>query len=306
MRHIPTPDSAPGERAAGDVFASSNGYLPSLSKAGVSGAREASQRSEGSGNPVKTWHVVAVSGGKDSTALALRLAEIEPRDDYVYVCTPTGDELPEMFEWWKQLGVMLGKQIKPIMELSLAECIEQNKALPNFRMRFCTRQIKIEPYRRFLQRLTATGPFGGGNKGFYSVVSYVGLRADEEGRAGGAYDDIPGITMRFPLREWGWGLKEVQDYLAERGVTIPKRTDCARCYHQRIGEWYDLWTNYPEIWADAERDEARMSATFRSPGRDTWPVALKDLRAEFESGRKPLERKKRDTMSAGGCRVCAM
>lgn len=98
---------------------------------------------------VKTWHVVALSGGKDSTAMALRLAEIEPRD-YIYVCTPTGDELPEMFDWWKQLGCILGSQIKPVMEMSLKECIEKNKMLPNFRARFCTRQIKIEPYRRYL------------------------------------------------------------------------------------------------------------------------------------------------------------
>ena len=38
-------------------------------------------------------HVVGLSGGKDSTALALRLAETSPQD-YVYLCTPTGDELP--------------------------------------------------------------------------------------------------------------------------------------------------------------------------------------------------------------------
>ena len=48
-------------------------------------------------------HIVALSGGKDSTALALRLAELEPRE-YVYVCTPTGDELPEMFAHWRKLG----------------------------------------------------------------------------------------------------------------------------------------------------------------------------------------------------------
>jgi len=52
-------------------------------------------------------HVVALSGGKDSTALALRLAEVEPRD-YVYVCTPTGNEPAAMFAHWRQLGDLLG------------------------------------------------------------------------------------------------------------------------------------------------------------------------------------------------------
>lgn len=39
-------------------------------------------------------HVVALSGGKDSTAMALRLREVEPRE-YTYICTPTGNELPQ-------------------------------------------------------------------------------------------------------------------------------------------------------------------------------------------------------------------
>ena len=51
---------------------------------------------------VMTKHVVALSGGKDSTALALRLHELNPKVDYTYVCTPTGDELPEMFEALEQ------------------------------------------------------------------------------------------------------------------------------------------------------------------------------------------------------------
>jgi 3'-phosphoadenosine 5'-phosphosulfate sulfotransferase (PAPS reductase)/FAD synthetase len=245
-------------------------------------------------------HVVAVSGGKDSTALALRLRELNPETDYLFVCTPTGDELPEMFDWWKQLGCLLGKQIKPVMEMTLKGCIEENACLPNFRMRFCTRQIKIEPYRRFLIRLCETG----------TVVSYVGLRADEEGRAGGAYADIQGVEMRFPFRDWGWGLKEVHGYLAEREIVIPERTDCARCYHQQIGEWWRLWANHRDIWMDAEADEERYGATYRTPGRDSWPTALKDLRAKFEAGFVPKGADQtamfRGTMTAGGCRVCSM
>ena len=47
-------------------------------------------------------HIVALSGGKDSTAMTLRLAKVEPRD-YRYVITPTGDELPEMYDHWRGL-----------------------------------------------------------------------------------------------------------------------------------------------------------------------------------------------------------
>jgi 3'-phosphoadenosine 5'-phosphosulfate sulfotransferase (PAPS reductase)/FAD synthetase len=63
---------------------------------------------------IQVNHVGAISGGKDSTAMALWLNENEPRD-YTWVCTPTGDELPEMFEHWRKLGNLLGKKLLPIM-----------------------------------------------------------------------------------------------------------------------------------------------------------------------------------------------
>jgi len=241
-------------------------------------------------------HVVALSGGKDSTALALRLRELNPDIDYTYVCTPTGDELPEMFEHWRELGVRLGKKILPVMHTTgLKGVIRKEKMLPNFRARFCTRILKIEPYRAWLKANTP-------------CVSYVGLRADEEGRAGGAYGDIPGVEMRFPLREWGWAEQHVWNYLDQQQVAIPRRTDCARCYHQRIGEWWTLWRNHPDLWADAEADEAEMSATYRTPGRDTWPTALVELRQEFEGGRIP--RTVKETLTGlrdiGACRVCTL
>jgi 3'-phosphoadenosine 5'-phosphosulfate sulfotransferase (PAPS reductase)/FAD synthetase len=241
-------------------------------------------------------HVIALSGGKDSTAMALRLKELHPDTDYTYVCTPTGDELPEMFEHWRALGKRLGKPILPVMHTTgLKGVCRKEKMLPNFRARFCTRILKIEPYRAWLKANTP-------------CVSYVGLRADEEGRAGGAYADIDGVEMCFPLRDWGWRERDVWGYLERKNIPIPRRTDCARCYHQRIGEWWTLWKEFPELWADAEADEAEFKATYRTPGRDTWPTALKDLRAEFEGGRIPRTVKETLTglRDVGGCRVCSL
>src|SRR5579863_9478395 len=124
-----------------------------------------------------TLHVVGLSGGDDSTLLSVLLQEKEPRP-YNYVCTPTGDELPEMFAHWRKLSELLGAPVIPIMAGTLKSVIREQRMLPNFRARFCTRILKIEPYREWLLTQAADGP----------VVSYVGLRADEPGRAGGAYD----------------------------------------------------------------------------------------------------------------------
>lgn len=249
-------------------------------------------------------HVVALSGGKDSTCLALALAEREPRD-YTYVCTPTGDELPEMLNHWKAIEERLGKPLVRIaVPGGLAGVIRDEGMLPNHRARFCTRILKIEPYREWITGQAMQRP----------VVSYVGLRYDEPGRAGGHYDfdaddDSFGVSTRYPLREWKWGLAEVWRFLDERGVAIPKRTDCARCYHQQLGEWWRLWNEHPDIFADAARDEAEFGHTYRSPGRDTWPVALKDLEEAFATKGAPevsLKRAAKREESRAQCRVCSM
>lgn len=243
-------------------------------------------------------HVVALSGGHDSTALSLLLREREPRP-YVYVCTPTGDELPEMFAHWRKLGEIFGQRIIPIMEQTLKACIASEGMLPNFRARFCTRKIKIEPFIRWLHAQVSGGP----------VVAYVGLRADEEVRQGGVYGQVEAIEQRFPLREWGMGEDDVQATLRHFGVTVPNRTDCARCYHQRLGEWFELWRDHRGIFEDAVADETAYGHTFRTPGRDSWPSALADMAARFERGDRPtisLNRMARERMAAGGCRVCSM
>jgi hypothetical protein len=235
-------------------------------------------------------HVVALSGGKDSTAMALRLAEVEPRD-YVYVCTPTGNEPAAMFVHWRKIGVILGKPLIPVTyHTGLFGLIEQEHAIPNWRQRFCTRMLKIEPYAAWLMQHSP-------------AVSYVGLRADEEAREGGDYKKVPNVEMRFPMREWGWKLDDVQAYLRNRCITIPQRTDCKLCFYQRLIEWWELWRDDIASYLEGERIEKAMGHTFRSPGRDTWPAALFELRKRFEAGDVPRETR-RDVIGEMKCRVC--
>jgi hypothetical protein len=237
-------------------------------------------------------HVVALSGGKDSTAMALRLREVEPRE-YIYVCTPTGNELPEMFAHWLRLAELLETSITPVVGGTLEGIIESEGMIPNFRARFCTRLLKINPFAAWMMRQERP------------VVSYVGIRADEPAREAGDYAKVPGAVVRFPLREWGWNIGHVIAYNAERGISIPMRTDCAWCFWQTLGEWFNLWRDHIAIYLEAEAVEAVRGHTFRSPGRDTWPVALKDLRERFESGAIPRGANiQSDMFQNQKCRVC--
>lgn len=231
-------------------------------------------------------HVVGLSGGKDSTALALWLVENEPRE-YEFICNETGNELPEMQAHWARLEVLLGQPLKRVRHTAdLLQLCEDLQALPNFRMRWCTRILKIEPTIAYMDALPA------------GSVLYVGLRADEEPRRGIFGEDM---TIRFPMREQGWTEADVWRYLAKKGVSIPDRTDCALCPYQRLEEWKALWENHPDKWAQGVALEKRIGHTFRSDGRDTWPAAMEALGLEFASGRK-LRKSSRGTT----CRVCSL
>jgi hypothetical protein len=242
--------------------------------------------------------VVALSGGKDSTALAMRLHEIAPNPERVYLCTPTGDELPDVADHWRKLERWLGRSMTLPQAPTLRQVIDTMRALPSHRMRFCTRMIKIQPCIAWIRQQKEP------------VRLMVGLRADEEERQGLYSHEVETV---FPLREWGWGLREVTGYLAANGICVPPRTDCARCPYQRLSDWFNLWMRWPEIYQDAAEDEERITAirgrlcTFRSPERDKWPQSLAGLRVEFERGKVPHGADiQADMFGGAACRVCRM
>lgn len=238
----------------------------------------------------KAKHVVGLSGGKDSTALALRLVEVEPRD-YEFICTPTGDELPELFAHLSHLENLLGQPIKRLgVGKSMMQLIDELQMVPNFRARWCTRILKIEPTIEYMQTLPA------------GSILYVGLRADEEEREGIYGDEV---TSDFPFRRWGWGIHDVYKYLAQRRISVPTRTDCGACFHQRIVEWRNFWRDHPALYWTAARKEREIGHSFRSPGRDTWPLFLDELAVEFARGRK-IRGEEKFNAEKDRCRVCAL
>lgn len=183
-----------------------------------------------------------------------------------------------MQEHWAKLECLLGRPLVRVPGPTLVERIVGYQALPNFRMRYCTREVKIEP---FVKYAASRAP----------AVCCVGIRADEvqgdDSREGTDWKGVEGVRQDMPLVRWGWGLAKVREYLRKRGVTVPARTDCDLCYHQRIGEWWKLWRDYPERWREIEALETWTGHTLRSEQRDSWPASLAGMRAKFESGLVP-------------------
>lgn len=218
--------------------------------------------------------------------MARRMAQLG--EDFALLFTPTGNELPGVTEYVSETARAIGRELIVPTGPSLATLIDVFDSLPNNRQRWCTRMIKIEPCVAFLMAHPGS-------------TLCVGLRADEEERQG-MYGKQ--AVYRFPLREWGWGLREVLAYAKEHDLAVPSRTDCALCYDQRIIDWRNLLRRYPAEYAAGEALEARTGHTFRSPSRDTWPAGLKELRAEFERGR-PVRGADNDAEKTA-CRVCRL
>ena len=97
-------------------------------------------------------HVLGLSGGKDSAALAIyikdRYPEIHEKIEYFF--SDTGAELTEVYEFLDKLEAYLGKEI---IRLSSNQDFEHwlklhNEYIPSPQQRWCTRAMKIEPFEK--------------------------------------------------------------------------------------------------------------------------------------------------------------
>lgn len=145
----------------------------------------------------KLKHVLGISGGKDSAALAIYIREKYPSLDIQYYFCDTGKELDETYKLIESLKSYLGKEIVKL-ESEEAKLSGEDpfdfyyKAyrgyLPSSVARWCTKKMKLEPFEKFV----GTAP----------VISYVGIRGDEDRE--GYISTKKNIQSIFPFRKNIW------------------------------------------------------------------------------------------------------
>ena len=251
--------------------------------------------------------IVPLSGGKDSTALAVHLSQNYPRVPFEYVFSDTGAELPETYAYFDRLEHVLDAPVKRVSALELLGVSEKPGRtafdvvlfehfagfLPSPRSRWCTRMLKIHPFERHV----------GGDRAY----SYIAIRADEQrkGYTGSGSRPVvlsekPNITPVYPFKDLGFVLSDIQHILDESGLGLPEyyawrsRSGCYFCFYQQIGEWQGLRDRHPELFERAKAYEEQQD------GRGyTW-VDGRSLNEVAAMPRRPVKA----NSDEDGCAIC--
>ncbi len=270
---------------------------------------------------IEPRHILSLSGGKDSAALAVYLRDRIPEMEYVF--HDTGKELPETYEYLGRLEAFLGKPIhKSTVENGDFIGFDQllkvyGGMLPSNHRRWCTRMMKLKPFERFI--------------GTEKCYNYVGLRADEKRE--GYISHKPNIIPVYPFIEDGLVRADIVNLLEESGIGMPPYTEwgrtrsgCFFCFYQQKIEWVRLLETHPDLFEEAkayEKPGKNAKTTFYWCGNESLeelsrPERIEQIKRESEIAR---ERKKKnaknktllnvlgdvdDFESSDGCLICQL
>lgn len=230
-------------------------------------------------NRKPSLHILSLSGGKDSTALLLRLLEENRPLDMILFCD-TGLEFPAMYDHIAKLEKnapvkIIRLQSNYPFEYWFRDYIpkRKNPALEKYsgmswagpRNRWCTAVLKIRVIERYLRSLRRE----------YNVIQYIGIAADEPKRVRQA------ANILYPLVEWGMTENDCLQYCYERGYDwdglykMFKRVSCWCCPLQSLSELRKLHIHFPDLWARLKEMDDSTWRTFK-PG-----YSVRDLEIRF-------------------------
>ncbi len=184
-------------------------------------------------------HILSLSGGKDSAALAIYLRDRVPQIEYIF--HDTDKELPETYDYIHRLEAILGKPIvRTTPEDSFDHWLAVYKGmLPSNHRRWCTKMLKLKPFEAYV----GDGP----------VINYVGLRADENRT--GYISTKPNILAVYPFQDDGLVRADIIRILETSGLGLPpymewgrSRSGCFFCFYQQKIEWVRLLETHPKYY----------------------------------------------------------
>ena len=193
-----------------------------------------------------TRHILSLSGGKDSAALAIYMRDRVPEMEYVF--SDTRKELPETYEYLERIEDYLGTRVHRLnADFGFDHWYDvYGGMIPSNHRRWCTKMLKLKPFEEFV--------------GEAPVINYVGLRADEN--RGGYISHKPNIKAVYPFQEDGLKLADIKEILLRSGVGLPPytrwgrtRSGCFFCFYQQKIEWVRLKEEHPELFEQAKAYE---------------------------------------------------
>ena len=241
------------------------------------------------------YHLVSLSGGKDSTAMLLGMIARGMQIDCILFCD-TGLEFPAMYDHLDRLEHDIGRPITRVRceqsyEYLMFDTPVKRKANTQFaerygnihtgygwagpRMRWCTAKLKDAPRQRFLRPLREK----------FDVLEYIGIAADERYRLERKCNQAKNHV--HPLVDWGMSEADCLKYCYDHGYTWDglyehfTRVSCWCCPLQSLSELRQLYKNYPELWAKLKDWDSRTWRKFRAD----YSVEELEMRFTFENER---------------------
>ena len=239
---------------------------------------------------------MSLSGGKDSTAMLLRLIELGEQIDEVIFCD-TYKEFPAMYKHIEKLRVVVeNANIKftilkneKSFDYMLLEYRPKNpkgfynkyknlkgRSWATNQVRWCTKEMKMKVINKHLREL----------KKQYNIIQCVGIAADETARL--ERKSNKERSKRLPLVEWGWSEKDCLQYCYDKGYNwdglyeIYDRVSCWCCPLQSLKSLRNLRLNFPELWEKLKEMESKTWRKFQV----NYTVKDLEKRFEFEEERK--------------------
>ncbi len=223
-------------------------------------------------------HILSLSGGKDSTALAIFIKNNMPKihEKIEYVFCDTECELPETYDYLNKIEIFLGK---PIVRLkpykSFEHLLQVYKYIPSANRRWCTIEMKTKTFRYYITKNLL-------KKVNSKAYLYIGIRADEPSRISRFKEigDDKNVETVHTLFNSGITKKDVITLLENSGIGLPEyykwrtRSGCYFCFYQRKMEWVGLYENHPKLFKQAvEYEKTNKNDNF------TWlkGISLEEL-----------------------------